>query len=87
MTAAIIFLLMAVMHDPPADISSLVRAGDASYLKADYENARQSFQKAWELAQETPPDNPARYDILKRLTSARAAAWRAASNSRVRSRR
>jgi len=78
MTAALVLFLLAAVQEtapvPPPDIPSLLRAGDASYLKADYEAARQSFQKAWELAQETPPDNPARYDILKRLTSARAAA-------------
>ena len=75
MTAALILLVLASMQEaPPVDIASLLRAGDASYLKADYEAARQSFQKAWELAQETPPDNSARYDILKRLTRTRAAA-------------
>jgi tetratricopeptide (TPR) repeat protein len=78
MTAALVFFLLAAAQEtalaPAPDIPSLLRAGDASYLKADYEAARQSFQKAWELAQQTPPDNPARYDILKRLTSTRAAA-------------
>jgi len=74
MTVALALFLLAGFQDAPADIASLLRAGDASYLKADYETARQSFQKAWDMAQETPPDNPARYDILKRLTSARAAA-------------
>jgi tetratricopeptide (TPR) repeat protein len=74
MTVALAFFLLAAVQDAPPDVPSLLRAGDASYLKADYEAARQSFQQAWDLAQETPPDNPARYDILKRLTSARAAA-------------
>jgi tetratricopeptide (TPR) repeat protein len=51
-----------------------MKDADAAYLKGDYEAARQAFLHAWELAQETPPENPARYDILKRLTSVRAAA-------------
>ena len=51
-----------------------MKEGDAAYLKGDYEAARQSFTHAWELAQETPPENPVRYDILRRLTSVRAAA-------------
>jgi tetratricopeptide (TPR) repeat protein len=61
-------------QDAAADIKTLIEAGDASYLHADYEAGRHSFEKAWQLAQETPPDNPVRYDILKRLASIRAAA-------------
>src|ERR1700730_8392386 len=60
--------------DPAAAIPPLLKEGDAFYLKGDYEAARQSFTKAWELAQQTPNDNPVRYDICKRLTSVRAAA-------------
>jgi tetratricopeptide (TPR) repeat protein len=55
-------------------IPQLTRDGDGFYLKGDYEAARQAFASAWELALQTPNDNPARYDILKRLTSVRAAA-------------
>jgi tetratricopeptide (TPR) repeat protein len=55
-------------------IPQLIRDGDAFYLKGNYEAARLAFTQAWELAQETPRDNPVRYDILKRLTSVRAAA-------------
>lgn len=64
----------AQQDDPAAAIAPLAAAGNASYLRGDYEAARQSFAKAWELAQQTAPDNPARYDVLKRLTSVRAAA-------------
>jgi tetratricopeptide (TPR) repeat protein len=55
-------------------IPQLTKDGDAAYLKGDYETARQTFTRAWELAQQTPKDNPERYAILKRLTSVRAAA-------------
>src|ERR1039457_6471829 len=55
-------------------IPQLTKDGDAAYLKGDYETARQTFARAWELAQQTPKDNPERYAILKRLTSVRAAA-------------
>src|ERR1039457_2799192 len=55
-------------------ISQLTKDGDAFYLKGNYEAARLAFTSAWELAQQTPKDNPVRYDILKRLTSVRAAA-------------
>ena len=55
-------------------IPQLTKDGDAAYLKGDYEAARLAFTSAWELLQQTPKDNPLRYDILKRLTSVRAAA-------------
>jgi tetratricopeptide (TPR) repeat protein len=56
------------------DIPSLVAAANAAHLKGDYEAARVSLTKAWDLAQATPAQDPVRYDILKRLTSVRAAA-------------
>src|ERR1035438_9619558 len=65
--------LMAQEEVAPA-IAQLAKDGDAFYLKGDYEAARLAFTSAWELAQQTPKDNPERYDILKRLTSVRAAA-------------
>jgi tetratricopeptide (TPR) repeat protein len=58
---------------PPA-IPDLIKTGQASYMKGDYEAARQSFLQAWEIARMGPMDDPVRYDILKRLVSARAAA-------------
>src|SRR5690349_9007640 len=59
---------------PPPSVSSLVADGNAAYVKGDYETARQSFLKAWEAAQQTTPDDPVRYDVLKRLVAIRAAA-------------
>jgi tetratricopeptide (TPR) repeat protein len=58
----------------PADIQPSMDAGNAAYLKGDYEAARQSFLEAWDELQRTPPENPLRYDVLKRLTGVRAAA-------------
>jgi tetratricopeptide (TPR) repeat protein len=60
-------------EDPAGEMRTLIEAGDAGYLRGDYEAGRQAFEKAWQLAQETPADNPVRYDILKRLASIRAA--------------
>ena len=74
MTVALVLFFMATAQEPPADISTLLRAGDAAYLQGDYDAARQSFEQAWQMAQQTPAENPARYDILKRLTSSHAAA-------------
>ncbi|MBZ5622296.1 MAG: tetratricopeptide repeat protein [Acidobacteriia bacterium] len=78
MAASVIFASFGVWgaaaQEPAADIPTLLKAGNASYMHGDYETARQSFGKAWEMAQQTPRDDPVRYDILKRLTSIRAAA-------------
>ncbi len=60
---------------PPApDIPALLHAGDTLYLKGDYEAARLAFLQAWDLAQSAPPEDPARYDVLKKLAAIRAAA-------------
>lgn len=62
-------------EDKPAPgIPELLQRAQAGYMHADYEAARQSLLQAWELAQQTPPDEPLRYDVLKRLAAARAAA-------------
>src|SRR5258707_14287092 len=63
-----------VPDDPAKAIAGLIKDGNAAYLKADYEAARQAFVSAWELAQKTPKDDPLRYDVLKRITSVRAPA-------------
>jgi tetratricopeptide (TPR) repeat protein len=73
-TFASLSLWALAAQEPAPDIPTLQKDGNASYMKGDYEGARQSFLKAWELAQQTPPDDPQRYDILRRLTSVRAAA-------------
>jgi tetratricopeptide (TPR) repeat protein len=64
----------ATVPAPAPDIPSLIASGDAKYLKGDYEGARQAFLDAWGLAQSTPPEDPQRYTVLKKLTSIRAAA-------------
>jgi tetratricopeptide (TPR) repeat protein len=55
------------------ELERLIQTGNASYMKGDYQAARQSFDDAWRLAQETPPENPDRYTILKRLVAVQAA--------------
>jgi tetratricopeptide (TPR) repeat protein len=61
-------------QEPPQEPKVLLEAGNLAYLKGDYETSLQSYLKAWEGVQQTPPDNPLRYDVLKRLTAVRAAA-------------
>ena len=65
---------LVAQEEAAPGIPQLTKDGDARYLKGDYEGARVAFTSAWELAQQTPKENPERYDILKRLTSVRAAA-------------
>src|SRR5579863_8519530 len=57
----------------PEDPKSLLEGGNSAYLKGDYEAARQSYLKAWDGLQQAPPEEPLRYDVLKRLTAVRSA--------------
>lgn len=63
-----------VPQAPAEDAKSLLDAGNATYLKGDYETARQAYLKAWDAVQQTAPEDPQRYDVLKRLAAVRAAA-------------
>ncbi len=58
---------------PPPDTKALIETGNAVYLKGDYEAARQAYLKAWDNLQTAPPEDPLRYDVLKRLTAVRSA--------------
>src|SRR3712207_3465729 len=70
-----LFLFFLFVQDtPPPTIPTLIVEGNAAYLKGDYEAAQQSFLKAWELAQQTPNNDPVRYDLAKRLVRIRSAA-------------
>ena len=69
-----LLLFAAALQDPAPEIPPLIDAGHAAHMKADYESARQSFLKAWDLAQQKPSSDPICYDVLKRLTSVRNAA-------------
>src|SRR2546430_5118797 len=75
---AILALLLPVsllaQDDPPDPIPPLMKDGNAAYLKGDYAGAFDAFTHAWAAAQQTPKENPVRYDILKRIASVRAAA-------------
>ena len=64
-------LILAV--EAQTDLEHLVQAGNASYMRGEYETARQALQQAWKLAEETAPENPVRYDVLKRLVAVQAA--------------
>jgi tetratricopeptide (TPR) repeat protein len=61
-----------------APVAPLLKEGDSAFAKGEYDAARRSFEKALQLA----PDSPARYDVLKRLTSTSAAAGQFAEAQR-----
>ena len=65
---------LAQDEKPAPTIAELEKAAQASYMHGDYEAARQPLLTAWEQAQQLPPEDPVRYDVLKRLATARAAA-------------
>jgi tetratricopeptide (TPR) repeat protein len=54
-------------------VQALLKEGDDTFTRGDYEAARVSFEKVQQIAQQLPADSPIRYEVLKRLTSTRAA--------------
>ena len=72
--AFVLTACVAAQEDPVAQVPQFLKDGDAAYLKGEYDAAREAFGKAWEVLQTSAPDNPVRYDVLKRLTNVRAAA-------------
>lgn len=74
MRFAILLVLLSAAHAQTDDAPSLLAAGNAAYLRGDYDAAKESFLKAWDLAQQLGREDPVRYDVLKRLAAVRAAA-------------
>src|SRR5689334_9368364 len=60
--------------DAAEEIKRSLLSGEASYLKGDYDAARQAYETAWQFAQQPAPADPMRYDVLKRLTAVQSAA-------------
>jgi tetratricopeptide (TPR) repeat protein len=67
---------------PAGQIQQQVKTGDAAFSHGDYALARQSFEKAWQLAQRLPPKVHVRYQILKRLTATSVASGQFAGAQR-----
>ncbi len=87
MARFLILLLAAALcraqdEKPAPAIPELLQSGQTSYMKGEYEAARQAYAQAWDLAQELAREEPIRYDVLKRLSSVRAAVgeWADADN-------
>jgi tetratricopeptide (TPR) repeat protein len=58
---------------PAPTIPELETVAQGLYMHGDYEGARKSLAQAWDIAQTLPREDPLRYDVLKRLATARAA--------------
>jgi tetratricopeptide (TPR) repeat protein len=73
---------LAQNEKPAPTIPDLETAAQGLYMKADYEGSRQALLQAWDLAQQLPREDPLRYDVLKRLSTVRAAMgeWADADN-------
>lgn len=66
----------------PSRVQVLLKEGDGAFAHGDYAAARQSFEKAQQIAQQLPADSPIRYDLVKRLTSTSAASGKFADAER-----
>ena len=59
---------LGLFGQTPQDLDALLKTGHAAYRKADYAEARKSFEAALAAAGELPGDDPRRYEILKNLS-------------------
>ncbi len=59
---------------PPSELDQLLLAARKSYSKGDYAGARESLTKAQALVEETPKENPKRYEVFKQLAGVNSAA-------------
>jgi tetratricopeptide (TPR) repeat protein len=73
-----LFLIAVSCWPMKAQEAVLLKDGDSAFERGDYEGARRSFEKALQ----SPLDSSARYNVLKRLTSACAAAGKFADAQR-----
>jgi tetratricopeptide (TPR) repeat protein len=68
MRVILFFAALGLFAQTPPDIDALLKTGHAAYRKADYAEARKSFEAALAAAGELPDNDPRRYEILKNLS-------------------
>lgn len=68
MPAILFFAAFGLFAQAPPDLDALLKTGHAAYRKADYVEARKSFEAAWAAASRLPDNDPKRYEILKNLS-------------------
>ncbi|MGD1092060.1 MAG: tetratricopeptide repeat protein, partial [Bryobacteraceae bacterium] len=74
--ASLVFtsVVLCAQEQPSPSIDGLLSATRISYSKGDYTSARASIEQAWTLAQQSPKDDPKRYDVLKWFSASLSAA-------------
>src|SRR5580658_1007869 len=60
---------LAAGQDAPLTIEQMLAAANASYLHHDYAASLNQYQQARRAIDRTAPQNPQRYDVLKRLAA------------------
>ncbi len=68
MRTILFFAALGLQAQAPSDVDALLKSGHAAYRKADYTEARKSFEAAWAAAGTLPDNDPRRYEILKNLS-------------------
>jgi len=68
MRVILFFAVLALCAQTPPEIDALLTTGHGAYRKADYVEARKSFEAAWAAAGTLPENDPRRYEILKNLS-------------------
>jgi tetratricopeptide (TPR) repeat protein len=74
MRVILFFLAIGLFAQEPPDMDALMKTARAAYRKAEYAEARKSFEAAWALAKDLPAEDPKRYEILKQLAGVTSAA-------------
>jgi tetratricopeptide (TPR) repeat protein len=67
-------VILFAQDQPTPSIDELLASTRASYSKGDYASAQAAMELAWTLAQQSPKDDPRRYDVLKWLSASLSAA-------------
>lgn len=74
MRVILFFAALGLFAQAPPDLDALLKTAHAAYRKADYVEARKSFEAALAAAGELPANDPKRYEILKNLSGVLSAA-------------
>ncbi len=71
---AALSLSAAAQDVPPPTIERLMADANAHYMKRDYAGSRGLYEQARAQIEQTPAENPQRFDVMKRLSTVAAAA-------------
>lgn len=73
--AAVIFACAGIAFaQESATVDDFLKAARTAYAKGNYDASRASLEKAWTTVQDSPPDDPKRYEIVKEQETVSSAA-------------